>query len=383
MMTESSASSIRTDGMHQGEAKVSTTMTAIILVLTVLGILGLSGCDSQVEEDKASDWTTKVAATIDGHDITEADVNDFIEKYRKAYGHTTDASWATFLDSQGRTASDYRYLAIEQLEERYLVQRLAGSSGIAVSDSDVNDAVTEARQSAGYDGDDDGWEMFLESLGYTKDEYAETLRTTMLVDAYAEANKIAKTPTDAQMRAYASKDTGRYTGKKVCSATFETRTSALDAKRAIDGQGDITPDAFANAMANDGGSVATIGWSGMSTLTSGATTAISTLDVGQSSDIVHEDDGYVIYYVAQRFLLASDGTVSVNDMPSDLYETLKSETSASINASTKQECLSNLVESYSPTKNDMPGGLPYDIDIEANSTCHAEDANVNQEGSHG
>lgn len=125
MMTESSASSIRTDGMHQGEAKVSTTITAIILVLTVFGILGLSGCDSQVEEDKASDWTTKVAATIDGHDITEADVNDFIEKYRKAYGHTTDASWATFLDSQGKTASDYRDLAIEQLEERYLVQRLA------------------------------------------------------------------------------------------------------------------------------------------------------------------------------------------------------------------------------------------------------------------
>lgn len=362
--------------MHQRKARISVIATIVAIILAVFCVLSLSGCNSKTEGNETTDWTTKVAATIDGHDIMESDVNDFIEKYRKAYGYSTDASWATFLDSQGKTTSDYRDLAIEQLEERYLVQKLAEDDGITVSDTDVNNAVTKARQSAGYDGDDDGWKAFLDGLGYTEDEYSETFRESLLVDAYAEANKVTQTPTDAQMRAYASKNTGRYTGKKVYSATFTTRASALKAKQATDGQESVSLDAFTDAMTNAGGNVTTIGWSGMSTLTSGATTAISSLEAGQLSDVIHEDSGYVVYYVAQQFSLASDGTVSINGMPIDLYEILKSETSASINASAKQEYLSNLVTSYSPTKNDMPSGLPYDIDIEANSTYSTENTNT-------
>lgn len=345
-----------------------------------IGLLGmfLTACGNDANatnETQQQDWSTAVAATVDGHDITEADVNDYISGYRKAYGLVTDAQWATFLDEQGSTASAYREAAIRQLAERYVVDQIADDEGISVADDEIDAAIGDAKAQAGYADDDAGWDEFLSSIGKDADSYRNDVRLTILVRKYAETHADMQTPSEAQMRSYASTDAAKYTGKRVVSVSFGRSADANAAKAGLSGDG-ITMDTVSSVASGHDGIVSDLGWTGLSDMTSACTTAIADLSAGQASDVTHDDGKFVIYYVAQEFVAGSDGSIDVGSMPKELYDTLRSDVSSSINANAMQSCLDELLDEHGLSISNMPSGLPYDIDIKANSTYSATETNT-------
>lgn len=352
---------------------INRTITTTAIAMLLMSSMCMSGCGEQQSDDgaqaqTASDTATSVAASIDGHDIMESDVSDYISRYRTMSGYTTDATWATYLDKQGASASDYRDEAIESLEETYVAVRDANSEGITVSDDDVDAAVAQSQTNAGYDGDASGWATFLDTLGYTPDSYRKDVGDEMLTELYVSRNVTLQTPDDADMKSYASNDIGRYTGKKVYSVSFSNQTHANGFMSAID-ESNVDISTLSSAADSNSGTLKALGWSGMSSLSAGCTSAISDLSAGQASSPVSESDGNVyVYYVEQEFTTNDTGTISVQNMPRELYDILYSETSAQMNKEAASSFLSDKVSSLSPTTYDMPSGLPYDVDIASNST---------------
>lgn len=345
-----------------------------------IALLGMSltacGNDANVtNETQRQDWSTAVAATVDGHDITEADVNGYISGYRKAYGLVTDAQWATFLDEQSSTASAYREATIRQLAERYVVDQIADDEGISVTDDEIDAAIGNARAQAGYADDNAGWSEFLSSIGKDADSYRNDVRLTLLVRKYAEAHADMQTPSEAQMRSYASTDIAKYTGKRIVSISFGRSADANAAKAELSGDG-ITMDTVSSVASGHDGTVSDLGWTGLSDMTSACTMAITDLTAGQASDVTHDDGKFVIYYVAQEFEAGADGSIDVGSMPKELYDALRSDVSSSINANAMQSCLDELLDGHGLSISDMPSGLPYDIDIKANSTYSATNADT-------
>lgn len=319
---------------------------------------------------QSQDWSASIAATVNGHDIMESEVNDYIDGYRKAYGLVTDAQWATFLDEQDGTASAYREAAIRQIAERYVVGSIADDEGISVTDDEVDAAIANAREQAGYAGDDDGWDAFLSSIGKDKDSYRADVRSTLLVRKYVTSHARIETPSDAQMRSYASTNVSKYTGKRVVSVSFDRVSDANAAKASLGGDG-IGMDAVSAAADAHNGTVTSLGWTGITDIDSACATAIAELSAGQASDVVSDGGRYCVFYVAQEFDAGSDGSIDVGAMPQDLYDTLKADVTSSVNAGAMQSCLDALLDGHGLSITDMPSGLPYDIDIKANSTYSA------------
>lgn len=359
-------------GMMRGACAIGMSCAIALLGMS---LTACSNDTNAANDTQQQDWSTAVAATVDGHDITEADVNDYIDGYRKAYGLVTDAQWATFLDEQSSTANAYREAAIRQLAERYVVNQIADDEGISVTDDEIDSAVSDAKAQAGYADDDAGWDTFLSSIGKDADSYRNDVRLTLLVRKYAETHASVQTPSEAQMRSYASTDTAKYTGKRVVSVSFKRSADATAAKKELSGI-DITMDTVSTVASGHDGTVSSLGWTGLSDMTSACTTAIADLSAGQTSDVTHDDGKYVIYYVAQEFKAGSDGSIDVGSMPKELYDTLRSDVSTSINADAMQSCLDELLDEHELSISDMPSGLPYDIDIKANSTYSATNTNM-------
>ena len=229
---------------------------------------------------QSQDWSASIAATVNGHDIMESEVNDYIDGYRKAYGLGTDAQWATFLDEQDGTASAYREAAIRQIAERYVVGSIADDEGISVTDDEVDAAIANAREQAGYAGDDDGWDAFLSSIGKDKDSYRADVRSTLLVRKYVTSHARIETPSDAQMRSYASTNVSKYTGKRVVSVSFDRVSDANAVKASLGGDG-IGMDAVSAAADAHNGTVTSLGWTGITDIDSACATAIAELSAGQ------------------------------------------------------------------------------------------------------
>lgn len=365
---------------YNTESRTSRIAAGIILsfCLIVFGLLAAGCSDSNANTDSSNqsgnnDWTTMVAATVDDHDIMESEVNDYISGYRKAYGYVSDSAWATFLDEQSATTSQYRESAIKQLAERYVVSQIADSVNISVSDDEVDAAIEEAKTESGHADD---WTDFLSSIDMTEDSYREQIKSTLLVRKYAEATETLQTPSDSQMRSYAASNTGKYTGKQVYEASFSTLSEAQAVSNSIAGT-TMSLDNMEKLADEHDGNVSCLGWSGLVSLPSECSDAIENIGAGQSSSVVHSGSEYVIYYVAQEFEADSNtGLINVADMPEELYNKLKSDTAASINANAMQDALDSLLEEHELKINEMPDGLPYDVDIKENSTYSTNSSNT-------
>ena len=370
---------------------ITRNVITIGLALALAGTMPfmLSGCGNasngntsntnqgQMQASSDGDWSKRTAATVDGHKITEADVNDYISGYRKAYGLTTDSAWATYLDEQSKKASDFRESAVKQIAERYVVSRIAKQDGISITDADIDAKIASVREQSG-NRSDDSWKSFLSDIGMTEQQYRDDVRSTLLVRKYAEENAKLQSPSDAQMLAYASNDVSAYTGKNVYELKFTKMASANAAYAKLSGNG-VTMDTVKSVSDGNDGSVTRIGWTCFTNMSSVCTTAIANVNAGQCSTVVRDGSNYAIFYVSQECVTGTDGTLDVASMPKELYDALYEDTSSSINANAMQECLDGLLKKHAFKMQDMPKGLPYDIDIKKNSKYNAN-SNANANG---
>ena len=197
-----------------------------------------------------------VAATIDGsYEVTEEQVNGYIAQYRTYNGLTSDEDWSEYLESIGKTAEDVRSDSIDYYATRYAVEKECEKDGISVSDDEVTKELERVKAEYGIT-DEDTYQDFLDSMGYTDETYKSDIKYNLLQDKLVAANVTPSEPTDAQLESVAERTPTKFTGRKSYNIVFiaDTNDSAsmksarAAAQRCIDelnGMGDVTVDDFA------------------------------------------------------------------------------------------------------------------------------------------
>lgn len=344
-------------------------------------------------DSEETDPNDGVAATIDGsYEITEEQISDYIAQYRTYNGLTSDEDWSEYLEGIGKSAEDVRSDSIDYYATRYAVEKECEKDGITVSDDEVTEELERVKSEYGIT-DDDTYQDFLDSMGYTDETYKSDIKYNLLQDKLVAANVIPSEPTDAQLESVAERTPTKFTGRKSYNIVFiaDTNNSAsmenarAAAQRCIDelnDMGDVTVDDFAavgDEFVSDGAAQqsSAVTWDGTVSLVSQYTDALDELDAGEyTKEPVQSPYGYHVIMCTDVFEADDDGTISVNQMPDDLYELLVSDTVEVLDEQNRESYLLSVTNAHDIQINDMPDGLPYDV-----STYDEEETNSTNENS--
>ncbi len=375
-----------------GNKALRTVGTAVAIGLVATMSLGsITGCSGNKSNDNgnentsqsssSTDWKNATAATFNGSKITEKEVNDFIDQYRKYNSYTDDTAWAKYLKDSNLTAETIRKNAINQLAEKIAVKAKCEQENITVSDDDVNNRYDEVKKQYAQYGDDSLFDNSIKNMGYTEQSYKDDLKYDMLRSKLLDKMVDAEDPSDSDLQKEADENAKKYTGKKSYNVVFKvddtSDTTAMDAakKKAqafiddLNKSENVDESLFAKKAKElvDNGTASEasdVGWSGQNSFVTAYTDALDKLEVGKySSEPVESSYGYHVIFCEDEFMPNSTGGVTLSSMPDDLMEVLKS-TVKQANLNTKQDrYLSMLVSDTSLNIKGMPKGLPYDVDM--------------------
>ncbi|MBQ6453324.1 MAG: SurA N-terminal domain-containing protein, partial [Coriobacteriales bacterium] len=178
--------------------------TVMALVIAAAGLV-LGGCGKKSSGD--------VAATVRGEKLMESTVTDYIQDYRASNALEGDEDWANYLYINGYTPETLRENVIEYFADRMAVQQAAKSNGVQISDDEVREGIAQMRAQYGYT-DDASWDLALQNMGFTADQFAEEMRYTMLEEALLDKAVPKVAASQEQLEEMAATYGAGYAGKR-------------------------------------------------------------------------------------------------------------------------------------------------------------------------
>ena len=378
-----------------------TISIAAALAAAALMSVGMSGCQSEPPSiAKANSNTTKpaagtekqtvdgVAATVDGIEITEQEVSDYVAQYRLYSNAEEDSAWATLLDESSMTPQTVRESAIRQIAGNKLLEKKAEELGINVSDSEISDIVSQHRQASDA-VDDAAWKSLLDTTGYTEAGYRDDIRINVLSERVVEREMPSQTtPSEAELQDLAKEHPTYYTGKRTIAAIFAAGNNAQAA--AFKSQiGDETSEKiFRDAASkevddNRAREVKDEGWSCLSTsITSYEEAAIANTHAGDVVKYADSDGTYRVVFIAEEYSTDLNGYPVLKNMPADIRSRLEDDCKTIKWENAIHNYVTDLMTNAKLSINSMPQGLPYDVNMElsdyGHETTQAEDEAVTQ-----
>ena len=359
-----------------------TTFITAIIAAAALATIGMSGCQSEPKtiargntgntsqdagaEKKAIDG---VAATVDGVEITEQEVADFVTQYRLYANVEEDSAWATLLDESSLTPQMVRESAIRQVAGTKLLEKKANELGISVTDEELDEIITQHRKTA--DAVDDAtWKALLDTTGYTEESYREDIRKNVLSDRITEKEMTEiETPSEATLQDFAREYPEYYTGKKTISVIYSSGNTSQAASFKNKFEGKVTEKEFRDAAAKDvedknAREVKDEGWSCLSSsISSYELDAIKDAHAGDTVRYSEPDGSHCVVFIAEEYSTDLNGYPILKNMPSDIRARLEDDCKASTRTTAIQNYVTDLLDKAKITINDMPQGLPYDVDM--------------------
>lgn len=329
----------------------------------------------------------QTAAIVDGDKITEQEVADYIDQYRRYIGKTSDADWATFLDENSMTADSVRTQALNRLEQQLIIKKAAKEGNITATKEEVDEKVTEQRERASLKDDDQKWNSWLDDMGYTEASYREELEYGIIEDKYVATQITPVEPSDYSMQSQASSNISNYTGRKGYRILFKLDMNATASKvnevkdkaqKVIDELGEKpSKEDFmkkADELAKSKDVIAgDMGWDCISSYEVLVQKAMDELDAGQLyKEPIRDGDGFNIIFCTETYLPDENNNVDIASMPEAIAKVLRADTYEESNKNPKNTYLMLLTYNHSIDVKDMPEGLPYDVDMSL-STYHADD----------
>ena len=182
----------------------------IALALSGVMALSLAGCN--IIERTPESMQKTVIAKVNGQKITRGDLDEAmkaeIDQYIQEYGEdyaTQDTVKDTFKESQ---LENVDYL----VEEKVLLQK-AKDFDVVPSDEDIDAYITE--QETTYKGyfsnDEDKYESYIESMGYTMDKFKELLKNQCIINAAIEEMVKDVEVTDEELQSYYDENKDEFT----------------------------------------------------------------------------------------------------------------------------------------------------------------------------
>lgn len=311
----------------------------------------------------------KVAATVDGVNIMEDDITAEIQKYRESYKMTDKDAWGQYLAYYGYEPSSIRSSIIDSHVNQELIKKAAKENEVSVDKVEVDDYVGNVKSIYQTDAE---WKNALTNAGLTEEKYRQQIEQSLLEQKLMEKVVTDSTADDAEVLNYANMYAQySYNGaKKSSHILFSTNDGkvAQDVLNQIKAGTLSFEDAAAqysiDGSASDGGNV---GWDCLTTFVTPYQEALSQLEPGQMSELVNSEYGIHIIKCTEKFTSPEEVT-SLDQLPAEFVESLRNMVKSYSQQNDFQTWLDTYRESANVVVNEMPKGLPYDIDMTAYKT---------------
>lgn len=328
--------------------------------LTVACMLGLAACSS------SSNSSDSVAATVNGTEISEQTITDYIESFRSSQSLESEEDWGNWMASYSLDPSSVRSEVIDYFVQKELKVQAAAANGVEVTDDEVNEQVEKMKSNY---SSDEAWEQALSSAGTTEDQYRDSVRTAMLESKLKEVvvSEDDVTPTDDEVLSMVSQYATAFSGAKRSSHILFSSDDEATAQQVLDqiNNGEISFEDAAKQYSTDTTSAENggdVGWDLLNSFVTDYQTALSNLEEGQVSGLVTSDYGIHIIKCTEVYT-APDEVTSLDQAPEALVEYVR----AMVKSSNESTAYNNWLEDYKNAADiwtaDMPSGLPYDLDM--------------------
>lgn len=376
--TELQQNSASTKGATLATLKKATA--AALATVLVLGALGTVGCTTTPKKGLEVDTglTGGVAATVNGTEIPEDQVTRRINSQRINAGADaeTDDGWAKYLNEQGYTPKSLRDKVLEALIDQELVKQFAADEDSAATDEEIQGQVDKMR---GNYSSDEAWATALEDSGFDDEEaYREALRYAIAYKKLGEKLKDAIEVDDAKLLEEAqTKLNGKGTMRRSSHILFkkEDEATAQDVLAQIQA-GTLDFAEAAKEYSTDTGSAekgGDVGWDGMTTFVEEYQSALSGLEVNQTTELVESQYGYHIIRCTDKVDLPDEIT-EVSQVPESLLADIRTSVQTTEGSTALTDWIKEKKESSDIQINEMPENVPYNVDMSAYETSAAEEA---------
>lgn len=355
-------------------AKIVLVAIGCAAMLLSVSAAACSGVLNQAQTKEEYTLTGGVAATVNGVNIKEDTVTKQIMAVRSSLGYDKDEDWAQYLVDNSMTPESYREQVIDSYAESYLKQQAEKEYGITVTDEDLEKSWQEAAEAS---GGEEAFTKQIETYGFTKDSYKESLRSNLASQKLKEAVAGTEEPTDDEIVAYLNENLDVYNDARRSSnilikvaedATEEEDAEAkAKAQEALDKieSGDMS---FADAAkeysedtgsAQDGGDV---GWDKLTTFVTEYQDALSGLSKGQVSGLVKTTYGYHIIECTDVFKV--DGEVKkAKEVPEEIRTYISNILKTQAESTAYSEWWTEYKEKADISINEMPEDVPYNVSL--------------------
>ena len=351
--------------------------TVCAMGLSAACVMGVAGCSSNNQNSGSG----AVAATINGTEIYEDTVTDYIQSVREQQGLTDEDSWGNYLAQMGTDPAGVREQIINTYVTRELINSGAEEKGVTVDSSEVDSYVDKMKSN--YDSDEK-WQSALEQAGMTEDEYRSEIELQLKAKELYNTFTSSEEPSNDDMLQYAQMYASDG-AKRSSHILFDSddEATAQDVLNKIN-SGELDFAEAAKQYSKDTGSKdagGDVGWDKTSSFVQEYTDALSGLEKDQVSGLVTSSYGIHIIKCTDVDNApkekADDGTetvkiTSLDQIPSEWQETIKQSLQSQGQTTSYQNWLTEKKESSDLKINDMPSGLPYDVDM---SKYQTEDPN--------
>ena len=336
---------------------------ACTVALSASLLCGLTACSGE-----------SVAATVGTKKISEQTITDYITNYRTSQGLDDDSNFAMVLSMYGMTPESFRENIIDMFVSRELVLLAAQEKGMSVDSATIDEYVNQMKSNY---SDDVAWQTALTNAGLTEEKYRENIEYALLNKQLSESFAVSDDPTDEQVFAVAQDNLKYFEKAKRSSHILFDASDEETAKEVLEKINNGTLD-FADAASQyskdsssavNGGDV---GWDLLTSFVSEYQTALDGLELGQVSELVESQFGYHIIKCTE-VMPAADSVKSLSDLPEAFQTYFKQlATTTSSSSTSTSTAFSVWLNGYRTTVdvkiNDMPKGLPYDVDMTAATT---------------
>ena len=336
---------------------------ACTVALSASLLCGLTACSGE-----------SVAATVGTKKISEQTITDYITNYRTSQGLDDDSNFAMVLSMYGMTPESFRENIIDMFVNRELVLLAAQEKGMSIDSATIDEYVNQMKSNY---SDDTAWQTALTNAGLTEEKYRENIEYALLNKQLSGSFAVSDDPTDEQVFAVAQDNLKYFEKAKRSSHILFDASDEETAKEVLEKINNGTLD-FADAASQyskdtssavNGGDV---GWDLLTSFVSEYQTALDGLELGQVSELVKSQFGYHIIKCTE-VMPAADSVKSLSDLPEAFQTYFKHlATTTSSSSTSTSTAFSVWLNGYRTTVdvkiNDMPKGLPYDVDMTAATT---------------
>lgn len=353
----------------------------------------LAGCAT--DNGEASNRTGGVAATIDGVEIPEDEVTNYIEdRLRVQQNLSEEDAWGAWLAENDYTPESLREAVIDMYVQRELITKGAEERGVTVDGSEVDSSLETMK---GYYDSDEKWQSALEQAGWTEDAYRTEIELSLKMNKLQETFASDEDPKEEDLLSYAQMYASAYDGAKRSSHILFDAGDEATAQEVLDkiNAGELDFAEAAKQYSKDTGSAekgGDVGWDATASFVQEYTDGLDPLEKDQVSGLVTSEHGIHIIKCTDVFnapkTTGEDGTenveiTSIDQIPVEWQDSVKDTLKAQQASSAYQTWLTEAKEAADIVINDMPEGLPYYVDMSKYQTDDGADDGTAEGGADG